>query len=157
MSRSATIESAPGLCLRDSPELHALLVDPLVARRRQANEEAAAASFLSLRACFARALLQFAEHLGEPTGTPDQLIIRHKLRPEDLAALADVARESKVERISQPPPAVPASSRIDRSSVGLCETADAERLLRVSPHQMQQGWASGLPPKRRGPRPKAGV
>jgi CRP/FNR family transcriptional regulator len=85
-------------CLRDSPELYPLLVDTLVARLRHADEEVAAASFLSLRARVAHALLQFAKHLGEPTTTPDQVVIRDKLRQEDLAALADVAREN-VSRI----------------------------------------------------------
>ena len=85
-------------CLRDSPELYALLVDTLVARLRHADEEVAAASFLSLKARVAHALLQFAKHLGEPTATPDQVVIRDKLRQEDLAALADVAREN-VSRI----------------------------------------------------------
>ena len=88
-------------CLRGSPELYALLVDTLVARLRHADEEAAAASFLSLKARVARALLQFAKHLGEPTGTLDQLIIRHKLRQEDLAALADVARENASRILSE--------------------------------------------------------
>jgi len=88
-------------CLRDSPELYALLVDTLVARLRHADEEAAAASFLSLKARVARALLQFAKHLGEPTGMPDRLIIRHKIRQEDLAALADVARETASRILSE--------------------------------------------------------
>src|SRR5215813_11697282 len=66
-----------------------------------ADEEAAAASFLSLKARVAHALLQFAKHLGEPTGTPDQVIIRDRLRQEDLAALADVARESASRILSE--------------------------------------------------------
>ena len=85
-------------CLHDTPELYADLVTTLVARLRHADEEVAAASFLSVRARVARALLQFAQHLGEPATTKDELIIRHKLRQEDLAALADVAREN-VSRI----------------------------------------------------------
>src|SRR6516162_10601503 len=93
VARSAFLE-----CLRESPELYADLVDTLVARLRHADEEVAAASFLSLKARVARAFLQFARHLGEPTATPDQLVIRDKLRQEDLAALADVAREN-VSRI----------------------------------------------------------
>jgi CRP/FNR family transcriptional regulator len=88
-------------CLRDSPELYAHLVDTLVARLRHADEEVAAASFLSLKARVARALLQFAKYLGEPTATPDQIIIRHKLRQEDLAALADVARENASRILSE--------------------------------------------------------
>jgi CRP/FNR family transcriptional regulator, cyclic AMP receptor protein len=88
-------------CLRESPKLYALLVDTLVARLRHADEEAAAASFLSLKARVARALLQFAKHLGEPTATPDQVIVRNKIRQEDLAALADVARENANRILSE--------------------------------------------------------
>jgi CRP/FNR family transcriptional regulator len=84
-------------CLRASPGLYAHLVDTLAARLRQANEEVAAASYLSLKARVARALLQFAEHLGEPTTTPDQFVVRD-FRQQDVAALAGVAREN-VSRI----------------------------------------------------------
>lgn len=84
-------------CLKTSPSLSAYLVDTLVARLRRADEEVVAASFLSLKARVARALLKFAEHLGEPSATPDQVQIR-ELRQEDVAALADVAREN-VSRI----------------------------------------------------------
>jgi len=49
MSRMLTIGWPTGVCSRDSPELYALLVDTLVARLRRADEEAAAASFPSLR------------------------------------------------------------------------------------------------------------
>jgi CRP/FNR family transcriptional regulator, cyclic AMP receptor protein len=85
-------------CLRDTPGLYADLVSTLVARLRHADDEVAAASFLSIKARVARALLQFAEHLGEPATRKDEVVIRHKLRQEDLAALADVAREN-VSRI----------------------------------------------------------
>jgi CRP/FNR family transcriptional regulator, cyclic AMP receptor protein len=85
--------------LRDHPELYAHLVTTLVARLRQADDEVAAASFLSINARVARALLLFANHLGE-AAPGDRLIIRHRLRQEDLAALADVARESASRIIS---------------------------------------------------------
>ena len=84
-------------CLRTSPDLSAYLVDTLVARLRRAEEEVLTASFLSLRARVARALLKFAEHLGQPTAIPDHVEIQ-ELRQEDVAALADVAREN-VSRI----------------------------------------------------------
>jgi CRP/FNR family cyclic AMP-dependent transcriptional regulator len=61
----------------------------------------AAACFLSLKARVARALLQFAKHLGEPTATPGQLLVHHKIRQEDLAALANVARENVSRILSQ--------------------------------------------------------
>jgi CRP/FNR family transcriptional regulator len=88
-------------CLRESPELYAHLVDTLVARLRHADEEVAAASFLSLKARIARALLQFANHLGEPVATMDQVIVRNRIRQEDLAALAGVARENVSRTLSE--------------------------------------------------------
>ena len=86
--------------LRDHPELYAHLVTTLVTRLRQADDEVAAASFLSINARVARALLLFAKYLGEPD-TQDRLVIRHRLRQEDLAALADVARESASRIMSE--------------------------------------------------------
>jgi CRP/FNR family transcriptional regulator, cyclic AMP receptor protein len=88
-------------CLRDYPGLYSHLVTILVERMRQADDEVAAASFLSLKARVARALLQFAKHLGEPTGTPDELLIRHRIRQDDLAALAHVARENASRIMSE--------------------------------------------------------
>jgi CRP/FNR family transcriptional regulator len=84
-------------CLRTSPTFSAYLVNTLVARLRCADEEVVAASFLSLKARVARALLKFAQHLGQPTMTPGHFEIS-QLRQEDVAALADVAREN-VSRI----------------------------------------------------------
>ncbi len=113
-------------CLRESPSLYAHLVDTLVARLRHTDEEVAAASFLSLKARVARALLQFAEHLGEPTTMLDQFVIR-ELRQEDVAALADVAREN-VSRI-------------------LSEWRKHKLIVRQSPSSMSfsnQGWSARL-------------
>ena len=81
-------------CLADYPKIYSHLVSILVERMRQADDEMVAASFLSLKARVARALLQFAKYFGEPTATPDELLIQHKVRQDDLAALADVAREN---------------------------------------------------------------
>jgi CRP/FNR family cyclic AMP-dependent transcriptional regulator len=81
-------------CLREDSQMYAHLVASLVERLRQADKEVAAASFMSLKARVARALLQFAKHLGEPGPSPGQVIIRHRIRQDDLAALAHVARES---------------------------------------------------------------
>ena len=88
-------------CLRDYPEMYRHIVTTLVARLRQADEEVAAASFLSFKARIARALLHFAKYLGEPTETQGQLVIRHPLRQDDLAALADVARENASRILSE--------------------------------------------------------
>jgi CRP/FNR family cyclic AMP-dependent transcriptional regulator len=88
-------------CLRDDPRMYAHLVASLVERLRQADKEVAAASFLSLKARVARALLQFAKHLGEPGTTPGQVVIRHRIRQDDVAALANVARESASRILSE--------------------------------------------------------
>lgn len=88
-------------CLREDPEMYGHLVSSLVQRLRQADEEVAAASFLSLKARVARALLLFAKHLGEPGAAPGEVVIRHRIRQDDLAALAHVARESASRILSE--------------------------------------------------------
>ena len=79
--------------LRGSPQLYADIVKTLAARLRQSDEDMVASTFLSVSARVARALLQFARHLGEEIG-PGQLQIRHRITQNDLAAMAGVARES---------------------------------------------------------------
>jgi CRP/FNR family transcriptional regulator, cyclic AMP receptor protein len=86
--------------MNEAPSMLAHLVDTLVHRLRQADEEAAAASFLTVQARVARALLQLAKHLGEKTSQQGHIRIRHKLRQADLAALAGVARESASRTLS---------------------------------------------------------
>ncbi len=80
-------------CLRDHPEVYGYLVSALVARLRQADEETAAASFLTVKARVARALLNLAKHLGRGAA-PDRIEIPHRIRQGDLAAMAGVAREN---------------------------------------------------------------
>ncbi|MGQ7400957.1 Crp/Fnr family transcriptional regulator, partial [Streptococcus suis] len=60
---------------------------------RQANEEAAAASFLSVKERVARTLLRLAEYLGEKTDG-EEIVIRHRISQSDIAAMAGLARES---------------------------------------------------------------
>lgn len=79
--------------LNSHPELYRDIAATLVARLRQSDEDMGAASFLTVRARVARALLQFARHLGEDRGE-GQILIRHKVTQYDLAAMAGVARES---------------------------------------------------------------
>ena len=79
--------------LRRHPELHTEIMATLAARLRQSDEDMIASSFLTVRARVARALLQFARHLGEQTGR-DRVLIQHKVTHSDLAAMAGVARES---------------------------------------------------------------
>src|SRR5262249_7177886 len=47
------------------PEIHSDIVATLAARLRQSDEDMVASSFLTVRARVARALLEFARHLGE--------------------------------------------------------------------------------------------
>ncbi|TAJ38464.1 MAG: Crp/Fnr family transcriptional regulator, partial [Reyranella sp.] len=111
LPRSATVEAitdcdlafvsgtAFKACLQDHPEIYSHLVLTLVARLRQADEEAAAASFLTVKARIARALLQFAEHLGRETDD-GRIEIVHKIQQTDLASMAGVARESVSRTVS---------------------------------------------------------
>jgi CRP/FNR family cyclic AMP-dependent transcriptional regulator len=75
------------------PELHSDVVMTLAARLRQSDEDMVASSFLTVRARVARALLEFARHLGEEV-EPGRIRVRHKITHSDLAAMAGVARES---------------------------------------------------------------
>jgi CRP/FNR family transcriptional regulator, cyclic AMP receptor protein len=85
--------------VRQHPELHMEITATLAARLRQSDDEVIAASFLSMRARVARALLQFARHLGEPTDS-GRVRIQHKVSQSDLAAMAGVARESVSRTLS---------------------------------------------------------
>src|SRR2546423_12740996 len=71
-------------CLREDPAINGYLVATLVARLREADEEMAAASFLTVKARVARALLELAEHLGRET-EPGRITIFHKIRQRDIA------------------------------------------------------------------------
>src|SRR5262249_48017355 len=109
LPRSATIQavrdceltfvgrSAFAGILHQHPEVYGAVVKTLAARMRQSDEDMVASSFLPVRARVARALLQFARHLGEDVGS-GKVLIRHKVTQGDLAAMAGVARES-VNRI----------------------------------------------------------
>ena len=79
--------------LNRHPELYVDIARTLAARLRQTDEEMVATSFLPVRARVARALLQFARHLGEEA-RPGRILIRHSITQSDLAAMAGVARES---------------------------------------------------------------
>jgi CRP/FNR family transcriptional regulator len=80
-------------CLREYPEIHSDLVSTLVSRLREADDAMAAASFLTVKARVARALLELAEHLGRESDS-GQIVILHKIRQSDIAAMAGVAREN---------------------------------------------------------------
>ena len=80
--------------MHELPEMQTYLVIAIAAHLRKANDKTAADSFLPAKARVARALLQFAEYLGDTASPPDLQIIRRKFRKNDVAALAHVAREN---------------------------------------------------------------
>src|SRR5712664_2515666 len=80
-------------CLREYPEIYSDLVSTLVSRLREADEAMAAASFLTVKARVARALLELAEHLGQVTES-GRIVILHKIRQSDIAAMAGEERKN---------------------------------------------------------------
>ena len=87
-------------CMQQHPEISRYLVHVLAARLRDADEATAAASFLTVKARVARALLELAKHLGEDAGA-GRILIRHKVGHYDLAAMAGVARENVSRVLTQ--------------------------------------------------------
>jgi CRP/FNR family transcriptional regulator len=88
VSRAAFVD-----CLSENPALYAHVCSALASRLRQANDEAAAASFLPVKARIARTILRLADYLGEePDG--EHIAIRHRFSQNDIAAMAAIARES---------------------------------------------------------------
>jgi CRP/FNR family transcriptional regulator, cyclic AMP receptor protein len=79
--------------LREHPEIYSDLVSTLASRLREADKAMAAASFLTVKARVARALLELAEHLGREAES-GRVVILHKIRQSDIAAMAGVAREN---------------------------------------------------------------
>jgi CRP/FNR family transcriptional regulator, cyclic AMP receptor protein len=75
------------------PETKQALLKILAFRLRQADEELAASTFLSVKARVARALLELAELIGKPSG-PKCIVLDEKISHADLAAMAGVAREN---------------------------------------------------------------
>ena len=78
---------------RQHPEICSYLVTVLASRLRETDETLAATSFLTVKARLALALLELAEFLGEDQGS-GRILIRHKIKRSDLAAMAGVAAEN---------------------------------------------------------------
>jgi CRP/FNR family cyclic AMP-dependent transcriptional regulator len=87
-------------CTEAHPELTSYLVGTLARRMREADDALAAATFLSVRARLARALLNLAEYVGEDNGG-GQIQLRLKIGQGDLAAMAGVARENVSRAMSE--------------------------------------------------------
>jgi CRP/FNR family transcriptional regulator, cyclic AMP receptor protein len=74
------------------PELYKSLVRVLAKRLRETDTKVAAGS-LSLKGRVARTMLELAEHFGQEVA-PGRIVIRQKIRQNDLAAMAGIAREN---------------------------------------------------------------
>jgi CRP-like cAMP-binding protein len=94
VSRAAFEEYA-----QQHPEIYGYLVDVLAARLRETDEAVAAASFMTVQSRLARALLELARVLGEEDAA-GHILIRHKVRQDDLAVMAGVARENVSRTLS---------------------------------------------------------
>ena len=82
------------------PELTSYLVRTLARRLRESDDALAAATFLSVKARLARALLNLAEYVGEDNGG-GRIQLRLKIGQGDLAAMAGVARENVSRTMSE--------------------------------------------------------
>jgi CRP/FNR family transcriptional regulator len=80
-------------CTKNDLEIYKDLAAILAARLRETDETLAAASFLSVRGCVARTLLELANHIGKPAGRGCILLDR-RISNKDLAARAGGAREN---------------------------------------------------------------
>ena len=80
-------------CTKDDPEIYRHLAGILAARLRETDEALAAASFLSVRGCVARTLLELADYIGRDAGY-GRILLDQRISGKDLAAMAGVAREN---------------------------------------------------------------
>lgn len=82
------------------PELTTDLVKILARRLRETDEALAAATFLSVKARLARAILNIANHVGKEN-SDGQILLQLKVSQGDLAAMAGVARENVSRALSE--------------------------------------------------------
>jgi CRP/FNR family transcriptional regulator, cyclic AMP receptor protein len=82
------------------PKTYQALVAILASRLRQADEALAAATFLTVKARVALALLELAKFVGKPAG-PRCVVLDEKISNGDLAAMAGVARENVSRVLSE--------------------------------------------------------
>jgi CRP/FNR family transcriptional regulator len=85
--------------LQQHPEIFPHLVNVLIARLRQTNEILAVDSFQTAEGRVALATLELAAHLGEADDS-GRVLLKHKIKHADLAAMAGVARENVSRVIS---------------------------------------------------------
>jgi len=80
--------------INQKPEICQYLVNVLAARLREADQALAAASFLTVKARVASALVALGELFGEEQGGANHIVIRYKINQNDLAAMVGTAREN---------------------------------------------------------------
>jgi len=80
-------------CTKGDPEVYKHLAAILAARLRETDEALAAQSFLSVRGCVARTLLELADYIGKDAGR-GRIRLDQRISGKDLAAMAGVAREN---------------------------------------------------------------
>jgi len=81
-------------------EAHRVLLAILATRLRQVDEDLAATTFLTVKARVARALLQLAGYIGEPS-SEGHIVFQDRISQADLAAMAGVARENASRVLSE--------------------------------------------------------
>ena len=89
--KERSIRPPPRLVLSEH-DRPATSVTVLAARLREADQALAAASFLTVKARVASALIALGELFGEPHA--DHIVIRYKINQNDLAAMVGTAREN---------------------------------------------------------------
>jgi CRP-like cAMP-binding protein len=67
-------------CTEDDPGIYKDLAAILAARLRETDETLAAASFLSVRGCVARTLLELADYIGKDAGRGRILLDQRRAR-----------------------------------------------------------------------------
>jgi CRP/FNR family cyclic AMP-dependent transcriptional regulator len=85
---------------RANSETHQVLLAILATQLRQAHEDLAATTFLTVKARVARALLKLAEYIGQPS-SQGHIVFQDRIILADLAAMAGVARENASRVLSE--------------------------------------------------------
>jgi CRP/FNR family transcriptional regulator len=80
-------------CTKEHPEVYRYLTTLLALRLREADEELAATSFMTVKGRLARAFLDLAEHIGHEDDA-GIVTFSQKISQSDLAGMAGVAREN---------------------------------------------------------------
>ena len=105
LPRSATVVAVRDATLRsvsraefeafaeEHPAVYKSLVKLLARRLRETDTVVAAGSFLSLKGRVARTILELVDHFGHEV-VPGRIVIRQKIKQNDLAAMAGIAREN---------------------------------------------------------------